>query len=283
MSTCNMSSAMRRYDPSRTMEIAPMNPSFSPSLSFSLEGRTALVTGAGRGIGRSCALALARAGAGVWLTARSAGEIEEVAWQIRGDGGAAWARECDVTDAAAMRALVAGIPVLDVLVNNAGGNTPQPFLEVDEERLDALLDLNVRSMFLTAQAAARKMLEHPARAPRGGAIVNISSQMGHVGQVQRTVYCMAKHALEGLTKAAALELAAHGIRVVSVAPTVIETPMVAERMASPDFADRVLSRIPLGRVGRPDEVAAAVVFAASPAASLVTGSSLFVDGGWTAQ
>ena len=256
-----------------------------PSLAnlFSLEGRTALVTGAGRGIGSSCAITLARAGAEVWLMARNASEIEDVAARIRAEGGRAHAAPCDVTDAAAVRAVIARIPVLDVLVNNAGTNTPEPFLDVSEERLDFLLDLNVRAMFLVAQAAARKMLEHPERAARGGAIINMTSQMGHVGQTLRSVYVMAKHALEGLTKAAALELSPKGIRVVSIAPTIIETPMVADRMASPDFADRVIARIPIGRIGQPDEVAAAVLFAACPAASLVTGSAIFVDGGWTAQ
>ncbi|QHE87431.1 SDR family NAD(P)-dependent oxidoreductase [Hydrogenophaga sp. BPS33] len=250
---------------------------------FSLEGRTVLVTGAGRGIGGSCARTLARAGAEVWLMARSAAEIEEVADRIRAEGGRAHAAPCDVTDTAAVRAVIARIPTLDVLVNNAGTNTPEPFLDVREERLDFLLNLNVRAMFLAAQAAARKMLEHPERAARGGAIVNMTSQMGHVGQSLRSVYVMAKHALEGLTKATALELAPQGIRVVSIAPTMIETPMIAERMASPDFAERVVARIPIGRVGQPDEVANAVLFAASPAASLVTGSTIFVDGGWTAQ
>ncbi|WP_137919784.1 SDR family NAD(P)-dependent oxidoreductase [Hydrogenophaga sp. 2FB] len=250
---------------------------------FSLEGRTALVTGAGRGIGSSCAVALARAGADVWLMARSVDEIDEVAARIRAEGGSAHAVACDVTDSAAVRLVVASMPVLDVLVNNAGTNTPEPFLDVSEERLDFLLNLNVRAMFLVAQAAARKMLEHPDRAARGGAIINMTSQMGHVGQTLRSVYVMAKHALEGLTKATALELTPLGIRVVSIAPTIIETPMIADRMASPDFAERVVSRIPIGRVGQPDEVAAAVLFAASPAASLVTGSTIFVDGGWTAQ
>lgn len=250
---------------------------------FSLEGRTALVTGAGRGIGRACALALAGAGAEVWLAARSRDEIEEVADEVRAGGGTAHALVCDVTDVNAMREAIAAIPVLDILVNNAGTNVPEPFVEVSEDRLDQLLSLNIRAAFLVAQAAARKMLQHPDRARRGGAIINMSSQMGHVGQIGRSVYAMAKHALEGLTKAAALELAAQGIRVVSIAPTVIETPMIAPRMASPDFAQRVLERIPVGRVGQPEEVAAAVLFAASPAASLITGSSILVDGGWTAQ
>jgi NAD(P)-dependent dehydrogenase (short-subunit alcohol dehydrogenase family) len=256
-----------------------------PSLAnlFGLEGRTALVTGAGRGIGSSCAMTLARAGADIWLMARSPTEIEEVAARIRSEGGRAHEAPCDVTDSAAVRAVIARIPTLDVLVNNAGTNTPEAFLDVSEERLDFLLDLNVRAMFLVAQAAARKMVECPDRITRGGAIINMTSQMGHVGQTLRSVYVMAKHALEGLTKAAALELAPKGIRVVSIAPTIIDTPMVADRMTHPNFAERVVARIPIGRVGQPDEVAAAVLLAASPAASLVTGSSILVDGGWTAQ
>jgi NAD(P)-dependent dehydrogenase (short-subunit alcohol dehydrogenase family) len=127
------------------------------------------------------------------------------------------------------------------------------------------------------------MLEAPGRKSRGGAILNMSSQMGHVGAVNRTVYCMTKHGIEGLTKAMALELAPHGIRVVSIAPTFIETPMTRPMMAKPEFARWVNERIPMGRVGQPEDVAAAVVFAASPAASLITGTSLVIDGGWTAQ
>lgn len=174
--------------------------------------------------------------------------------------------------------------MLDILVNNAGSNIPEPFVEVSEEHLDRLLALNIRAAFLAAQAAARKMLEAPGRKARGGAIIHMSSQMGHVGAVNRSVYCLTKHALEGLTKAMALELAPHGIRVVSIAPTFIETPMYRRMVAEkPQFAQWVEERIPAGRVGQPEDVAAAVVFAASPAASLMTGTSLVVDGGWTAQ
>jgi NAD(P)-dependent dehydrogenase (short-subunit alcohol dehydrogenase family) len=250
---------------------------------FRLDERTALVTGAGRGIGRACAMALAQAGAEVWLAARSRDEIERVAAAIRGAGGKAHAAVCDVSKTDQMRKVFEAIPVLDVLVNNAGSNIPEPFVDVSEEHLDRLLELNVRAAFLAAQAAARKMLEAPDRKARGGAILHMSSQMGHVGAPNRSVYCLTKHALEGLTKAMALELAPHGIRVVSIAPTFVETPMTKPMLARPEFGQWVRERIPGGRVGQPEEVAAAVVFAASPAASLLTGTSLIVDGGWTAQ
>lgn len=250
---------------------------------FRLEGRTALVSGAGRGIGRSIALALAQAGAEVLLMARSRGEIEQAAAQIRESGGQARALVCDVTDAAALAQVFASMGRLDVLVNSAGTNIPEPFVEVTEAHLDTLVDLNVKAAFRVAQAAAKKMLEAPDRKQRGGAIANISSQMGHVGSVNRTVYCMTKHALEGLTKAMALELAPHNIRVNSIAPTFIETPLTAPMFARPGFGEWVRERIPLGRLGQVDEVAAAVVFAVSPAASLMTGTSLVLDGGWTAQ
>jgi NAD(P)-dependent dehydrogenase (short-subunit alcohol dehydrogenase family) len=250
---------------------------------FRLDERTALVTGAGRGIGRACAVALAQAGAEVWLAARTEEEIEQAAAEIRAAGGRAQAAVCDVTNATEVKRLVDSIPVLDVLVNNAGTNIPEPFVEVTEAHLDRILDLNLRSAFLAAQAAAKKMLEHPQRKGRGGAIVNMSSQMGHVGAVNRSVYCMTKHGLEGLTKAMALELVAHGIRVVSIAPTFVETPMVKEFLQRPGFREWVEARIPAGRVGQVEDVASAVLFAASPAASLVTGTSLLVDGGWTAQ
>ena len=251
---------------------------------FRLDGRVALVTGAGRGIGRACAIALAQAGAEVWLLARTHDEIEAAASEIRGAGGKAQAVAADVTDSSKIRKAIEALHRLDVLVNNAGGNIPEPFAEVSEDHLDRLLNLNLRSAFLVAQAGARKMLEAVDRKSRGGAILNMSSQMGHVGAVNRSVYCMTKHGLEGLTKAMALELAAHGIRVLSIAPTFIDTPMYRRMTeARPEFAQWVTDRIPAGKVGQAEDVAAAVLFAASPAAALMTGTSLLVDGGWTAQ
>jgi len=248
-----------------------------------LDGRVALVTGAGRGLGHAAAIGLAQAGAEVYLVSRTLAELERAADSIRSDGGAAVPLVCDVTSGAAVREALGRLPRLDVLVNNAGGNLPEPFVDVTEERLDRVLNLNVRAAFLVAQAAARKMLEAADRRERGGAMVNVSSQMGHVGAAGRTVYCMTKHALEGLTKALAVELAPHNIRVNSVAPTFIETPLTAPFFEEPRFREWVLNRIPLGRLGKLEEVSAAVAFLASPAASLITGASLLVDGGWTAQ
>jgi len=236
------------------------------------------VTGAGRGIGRATALALAAAGAELVLVSRTPSELDDVAREIISGGGWARALTLDVTRSDAVRDAFAGLDRLDILVNNAGVNRPQPFLEVDEPTLDLLLGLNVRAAFIVAQAAARLMV-----ARGGGVIINVSSQMGHVGSERdRTVYVMTKHALEGLTKAMAVELAPKGVRVVSIAPTFIETPLSKPFLDNPDMRKWVLDRIPLGRIGTVEDVAAAVVFLASPAAALVTGSSLLVDGGWTA-
>ncbi len=250
---------------------------------FRLDGKVALVTGAGRGLGRGIALALAAAGAEVVLNSRTPAELDAVAAEIAAAGGTAHPLPFDVTDQGAASAAIAGLARdfgrLDIMVNNAGVNRPQPFLEVDEATLDRLIALNIRALFLNAQAAARRMIE----AGNGGVIVNMSSQMGHVGsELNRTVYVMTKHAVEGLTKAMAAELAPKGVRVVSIAPTFIMTPLTQPFFDDPAFKKWTLDRIPLGRLGTVDEVAHAVVFLASPAAGLVTGSSLLVDGGWTA-
>jgi NAD(P)-dependent dehydrogenase (short-subunit alcohol dehydrogenase family) len=253
-------------------------PAKSADSAFRLDGKTALVSGAGRGIGRAVALALATAGAELILVSRTRSQLDEVVREIASRGGKARALSFDVTDTAAVRDAFAGLSRLDILVNNAGLNRPQPFLEVDEKTLDLLLGLNVRAAFIVAQEAARLMVTKSA-----GVIINMSSQMGHVGSERdRTVYVMTKHALEGLTKAMAVELAPKGVRVVSVAPTFVLTPLTKPFFDNPETRKWILDRIPLGRAGTVEEVAQAVVFLASPAASLVTGSSLLVDGGWTA-
>jgi NAD(P)-dependent dehydrogenase (short-subunit alcohol dehydrogenase family) len=253
-------------------------PAKSADSAFRLEGKRALVTGAGRGIGRATALALAAAGADLILASRTRSQLDEVAHEIAEAGGKAQPLSLDVTDSAAVRDAFAGLERLDILVNNAGVNRPQPFLEVDEPALDLLLGLNVRAAFIVAQAAAQLMVANGS-----GVIINMSSQMGHVGSdLNRTVYVMTKHAVEGMTKAMAVELAPKGVRVVSIAPTFITTPLTKPFFDDPVFRKWVLDRIPLGRLGTVEEVASAVVFLASPAAALVTGSSLLVDGGWTA-
>jgi NAD(P)-dependent dehydrogenase (short-subunit alcohol dehydrogenase family) len=223
----------------------------SADSAFRVDGKRALVTGAGRGIGRATALALAAAGADLVLVSRTAGELEEVAGAIRSAGGRAQPLVLDVTQSDAVRDALAGLDRLDVLVNNAGINRPQPFLEVDEPTLDLLLGLNVRAAFIVAQAAARLMVTQGA-----GVIVNMSSQMGHVGSERdRTVYVMTKHALEGLTKAMAVELAPKGVRVVSVAPTFIETPLSKPFLNDPHTRKWFLDHIPLRRIGTVEEVA----------------------------
>ncbi len=190
---------------------------------------------------------------------------------------------CDVTKREQVHFALAGIERLDILLNNAGMNVPEPFVDVSEAHLDDMIALNVRAAFLVAQAAVRKMLQDPDRPKRGGSVIHVTSQMGRVGAEQRTVYCMTKHAIEGLTKAMAVELAPNNIRVNAIAPTFLETPMTASFLADPEFRNWVLSRIPLGRIGRMDEVTGAIVFLASPASSLITGTSLAIDGGWTAR
>jgi NAD(P)-dependent dehydrogenase (short-subunit alcohol dehydrogenase family) len=248
-----------------------------------LDGRVALVTGASRGLGAETAVALGEAGAELILLSRTHKELEEVAERVNALGARATVVICDVTDDAKLRSVIACLERLDVLVNNAGTNIPEPFVGVSEAHLDEQLALNVRAAFLVAQAGVRKMLEASDRRERGGSVVNISSQMGRVGAPLRSVYCMGKHAIEGLTKAMAVELAPNNIRVNAIAPTFLDTPLTAPFLAKPEFRDWVISRIPLGRIGRLEEVTQAIVFLASPASSLITGASLAIDGGWTAQ
>jgi NAD(P)-dependent dehydrogenase (short-subunit alcohol dehydrogenase family) len=246
---------------------------------YGLAGQRAVVSGAGRGIGRACAELLAARGAEVVLLARTSSEIDEVAAGIAAEGGRATAVPVDVTDDAALDAAFAEIGELDILVNSAGTNRPKPFLDVTADDLDVLLGLNVRAAFRAAQLFVRQAVARQT----GGVVVNVSSQMGHVGAPERSVYCATKHAMEGMTKALAVELAPHRIRVVSVAPTFVETPLTRPFLADPDIRRGFIEKIPLGRFGSMDEVAQVVAFVASPAAALITGSSVLADGGWVAQ
>ena len=255
----------------------------NPVPDFRLDGRAALVTGAGRGLGVGMAKGLARSGAHVVLLSRTRGELEAVADDIAAEGGSADTLVCDITDDAAVRAAVDGLPALDILVNNAGTNIPQPFVAVEPAALDTMLTLNVRAAFVVAQAAVNRMLRDADRAARGGAVVNISSQLGRVALRDRSVYTLTKHALEGLTKSMAIELAPKGIRVNAVGPTWVETPMTGPALADPDFRAEIVGSIPMGHLAQVDDIVGAVVFLASPAASMITGASLVVDGGWTAR
>lgn len=247
--------------------------------SFRLDGRRALVTGAGRGIGLAAASALADAGAHVTLASRTTEEIDQAAEAIRARGQQADILTLDVRDVDAVKQAVAARAPFDILVNNAGTNKPAPFVDVKVEDFDFVFSLNVRAAYFVAQAVARKLVE----AGKPGAIINMSSQMGHVGGPTRTVYCATKHAMEGFTKAMAIDLAPHKIRVNSIAPTFIETPMTRPFFQNQAFREDTLKRIKLGRLGQLEDLTGAIVFLASDAAALMTGTSLVVDGGWTAE
>ncbi|HWE80002.1 MAG TPA: SDR family oxidoreductase [Pseudolabrys sp.] len=255
------------------------NLELTPTPSFRLDGRRALVTGGGRGIGLAAASALADAGAHVTLAARTAQEIDDAAAAIRARGQQADALTLDVTDIEATRAALAACDPFQILVNNAGMNRPAMLPDVKVEDFDAIFSLNVRAAFFMAQTVALRLIE--AKLP--GSIINISSQMGHVGAARRTVYCASKHAMEGFTKAMAIELAPHNIRVNSLGPTFLETPMTKPFFENKAFRDEVVGKIKLGRLGQLEEITGAVVFLASDASSLMTGSAMLLDGGWTAE
>lgn len=247
--------------------------------SFRLDGKRALVTGAGSGIGAAAASALADSGAHVTLVARSPANIDAVAAEIAKRGGKAETHALDVTDTAAVRALVNESEPFHVLINNAGTNRPKPFGDVSEDDYDAVMDLNVRAAFFVAQAVTTRMVASGTK----GSIINISSQMGHVGAPNRTIYCCSKWAVEGLTKAMAMDLAPHGIRVNTLGPTFIETPMTRPFFEKAEFRDSVLTKIKLGRIGQVEDLTGGLIYLASDASSLVTGTSLVIDGGWTAD
>lgn len=250
--------------------ILPITPSFR------LDGRRAIVTGAGRGIGLAAAAALADAGALVTLAARTASEIEDAAAAI---GKSSVAAILDVSDYAAVKAFFAARPAFQILVNNAGTNRPMPMMDVSEDDFDAVLGLNLKSAFLVAQACVHKMIAENVP----GSLIHISSQMGHAGGQNRSLYCASKWAIEGMSKAFALDLAAHAIRSNTIAPTFIETPLTKPYFEDPAFRATVLAKIKLGRIGSVEDLMGAILLLASDASGLMTGSSIVVDGGWTAD
>ncbi|MFM0287963.1 SDR family NAD(P)-dependent oxidoreductase [Paraburkholderia megapolitana] len=254
-----------------------------PGPDFRVDGRRALVTGGSSGIGLAAAVALARAGARVTIAARRATVLNEANAALCAEGLVCDTLTLDVSDPKAVEAAFDtrlaeyGQP-FEILVNNAGMNRPKPLIDLDADDIDAVLELNVKAAFYVARAFARRLLA----SGRGGSIINVSSQMGHVGSPGRTLYCASKHALEGMTKALAWELGKAGIRVNTLCPTFIETPMTAGMFDAPGFRQWVEERIALGRVGSIREVMGAIVFLASDASSLMTGSALMLDGGWSA-
>lgn len=246
---------------------------------FRLDGKSALVTGAGRGIGLAIAQAYAASGADVTLCARTRSEIEAATESLTAGGFRARALVADVTDVQAFAAHLASLPPFDIFVNNAGTNRPKALADVTEDDYEAVLGLNLRAAVFAAKAVTSRMVA----GAKGGSVINMSSQMGHVGAANRTLYCASKWAIEGFTKALAIELGAERIRVNTICPTFIETPMTRSYFDDPQFLAEVISKIKLGRLGTVDDVVGAAVFLASGASSLMTGSAIMLDGGWTAH
>jgi len=247
--------------------------------SFRLDGRRALITGAGRGIGLASAAALANAGAAVTLCARSKPELQTAAEALRAEGAEAEVLVLDIADLHGVQSRLGECAPFDILVNNAGVNRPKPFTTVTEDDYDVVLNLNLKAAFFVAQTVAKGMME----SGRGGSIIHMSSQMGHVGGAGRTLYCASKWAIEGLNKAMALDLAPYKIRVNTICPTFIETALTKPFFEDETFLSAVLEKIKLGRLGHVEDLMGAVLFLASDASALMTGTSMVIDGGWTAD
>lgn len=246
--------------------------------SFRLDGRRALITGGSRGIGWAGAVALADAGAEVVITSRSPDEIESAAATLREAGYKAEGVAIDVADVAAARQLIAEQAPFHVLFNNAGITRHSAMVETTEEDYDAVMDVNLKGAYFMAQAVAKRMIAAGIK----GSIIHTSSQMGHIGGIERAVYCSGKHALEGLTKAMAIEFGPHGIRINTLAPTFIRTPLAELTLKDPEKRAWVMSKIKLGRLGELEDIMGPIVFLASDASAMMTGTSLLIDGGWTA-
>jgi len=248
-----------------------------------LRNRTALVTGAGKGLGKATAIALAEAGAKVIIVSRTLSDLMKVEKLIKKTKGSCLKFECDVTDFNKFKNILKGIKKLDILVNNAGSNRPEHFTQVKKENMEYLVELNMKAAFNIAQMCSQKMVELKNRKKVGGSIINMSSQLGRVGAPIRSVYNMTKFGLEGLTRGMALELGKYNIRVNTVCPTFVATPMVKEFFKNKKFKQQVLENIPLGRLAEENDVSTAVAFLAADSSNSITGTSFMVDGGWTAK
>ena len=250
---------------------------------FNLKNKNAVVTGAGKGIGRACAIALAEAGANLIIISRTKKDLDEVSKKIRKLRSKCKSYICDITNYNEIKEIINKQSKIDILINNAGNNIPEHFTKVKTRDMEYLVKINTMATFNLAQLCALKMIKTRNRKKIGGSIVNMSSQMGHVGGPIRSVYNMTKFGLEGLTKGMSIDLAKYNIRVNTVCPTFVVTPMTSKFFKSKKFKQEVLGNIPLGRMAELSDVATATVFLASDAASMITGTSLLVDGGWTAK
>ena len=248
-----------------------------------LKNKIALVTGAGKGLGKACAIALAEAGAKVIILSRTESDLVSVSKIIKRTKGSSKSFVCDVTQVEEFKNILKKISRLDILVNNAGNNRPEHFTKVKQENMEYLTNLNMKAAFNVAQLCSQKMVEAKNRKKIGGSIIHMSSQLGKVGCEGRNVYNMNKFGIEGLAKGMAIELAPHNIRVNTVCPTFVETPMVKKFFKNKKFKNKILRNIPLGRVAQESDVATAVAFLAADSSEMITGTSLVVDGGWTAQ
>ena len=247
---------------------------------INLKKKYALVTGAGKGLGRACSIALAEAGATIIALSRTQSDLNKLEKDIKKIKGKIIKIECDVMDYQDLKEKLNKIKIIDILVNNAGTNIPEPFENIKQSSMNYLVDLNLKAAFNVAQLVVKKMLKNKKRS---GSIINMSSQLGHVGMIGRNVYNMTKFGIEGLTKGMGVELAKKNIRVNSVAPTFVETPMVKRFFKNNKFKKMVLGKIPIGKVATESDIATTVCFLASSASSMITGTSIIIDGGWTAQ
>ena len=250
---------------------------------YNLKNKTALVTGAGKGLGRACAIALSEGGSNLIIISRTKKDLSEVSKIIKKNKSKCKTYVCDLTNYREIEKIINEQPRIDILVNNAGNNIPEHFTKVKTKHMEHLVNINTIAAFNVAQLCALKMIKLKNRKKVGGSIINMSSQMGHVGGPIRSVYNMNKFGIEGLTKGMAIDLAKYNIRVNSIAPTFVVTPMTRKFLKNKKFRKETLSNIPLGRFAEMSEISSAVVFLASDAASMITGTSLLVDGGWTAK